>query len=213
MFLNKIKILFESLLCKKDALKDEVEKMSPADWQNLSNPIYIDNQILCFFSYGNKRVSKAILEMKHKANEIILQNIISTVSEYMKDELGDKITFEAFTKTVIIPVPAHKSKKRQKGYNQSEFIAKALAKELLLPYSDKILLKTRVTKEQRKLKRTERLENLKYSMKASEEIKKYGYQSVIIIDDVCTTGSTFKEAVRALGEIKIKKVFCVALAH
>lgn len=212
--LDKVKATFELLLCKKDGLKDIVEKMSFTDWQNLSNPIYINNNILCFYPYSNKRVSKAISEIKYKANSKILQNIIFNVSEYIKDELGDKVIFEGFTNTVVIGIPSHKNKKQEKGYNQGELIAKELALLLELPHSNKILKKIRSTFGQRKLSRAERLKNLKGSMMAfRDKIQNHQYKSVIIIDDVCTTGSTFKEATRALNEIGVKKILCVALAH
>ena len=111
---------------------------------------------------------------------------------------------------IIIPVPLHKKRKMERGYNQSALIARDLAKNLKLKYYD-ILIKNTNTKPQSSKKFKERKE----SVVGIYEIKNKGLvkgKSVVIFDDIYTTGSTLKECKKVLLKYGAKRVGLLALA-
>ena len=97
---------------------------------------------------------------------------------------------------VIVPVPLHKKRKRRRGYNQAELLAKELGKLLGLPVRTDLLVRVRDTKPQKTLNDTERKNNLKEAFKTTENIVQLQY--VLVVDDIYTTGSTLDAAASAL---------------
>lgn len=111
---------------------------------------------------------------------------------------------------VIIPIPLHWYKKHLRGYNQTELIAKNLAKLLNLPFID-ILARTKYTKPQSELSKKERQENVENIFKIKPDFKVP--KSVILFDDVWTTGSTLKNATKVLKKEGVKNVWAMTLAR
>lgn len=109
----------------------------------------------------------------------------------------------------IIPIPLYYKKKKKRGYNQAEVLAKELGKMLNLPVYSDILIRTRDTKPQKQLNDKERQKNLKKAFKFcpnSIELNK-----VAIIDDIYTTGTTADEAARCLLDAGIQEVYLILL--
>lgn len=100
---------------------------------------------------------------------------------------------------IIIPVPTHFRRKQQRGYNQSELLAKNLAKQTGILINAKALVKNLNTPPQSSLGRGERLMNLKeaFRVKRPEEISG---KRVLLVDDVMTTGTTLEQCGRVLTE-------------
>ena len=100
-----------------------------------------------------------------------------------------------------VPVPLHKSKLRERTYNQSDYICRGIAEALNIKPLEKCLSRTRYTKTQTKLSITEREENVRNAFSVnpmfSEIIKG---KNLILVDDVITTGSTILECARVLKE-------------
>ncbi len=111
---------------------------------------------------------------------------------------------------IIYYVPSHRRKEAIRGYNQSELLANYIGKFLNIPVSHNNLIKIRHTKEQNKLDKANRLSNLKnaFKLKREEEIKG---KSVLLIDDIVTTGSTFVECGKVLKESGAKEIIALAL--
>lgn len=108
-----------------------------------------------------------------------------------------------------IPVPLHKSRLRERTYNQSACICRGISESLNIQTLEKCLMRTRYTKTQTKLTIDEREENVRNAFevnpKFSNSIKG---KNIIIVDDVITTGSTILECARVLkqngcGEITV----------
>ncbi len=110
---------------------------------------------------------------------------------------------------MLIPVPMTKADKRKRGLNQSELIAKELSKRLNIPVCSRAVEKVRRTAQQKGLGRRERLLNLKgaFSVTAPELISG---KTVILVDDVCTTGGTLTELTSLLLNSGTAKVYCVS---
>ncbi|MEA2082115.1 MAG: ComF family protein [Elusimicrobiota bacterium] len=101
---------------------------------------------------------------------------------------------DGFAPAIIIPVPLHKSRKNERGYNQSALIAKSVARLLKIPFSGSRLLRVRNTPSQRGLHPGERIKNVRAAFKTRGKIP----GNVLLIDDVATTGATINECAATL---------------
>ena len=97
----------------------------------------------------------------------------------------------------IVAVPITTARRRERGFNQAELLGRALAKKMDLPFSD-ALEKIHETPPQSTLGRNERLKNLHGAFRARADYRPK--KTVIIVDDISTTGATLLEAARALTE-------------
>ena len=112
----------------------------------------------------------------------------------------------------IVPIPLHKYRNRERGYNQSFLILKALAqKNKNIIIKNNILQKQRNIKPQSGLNKLERKNNIKnaYTIMTNLEIKN---KKILLFDDVFTTGSTTNECSRILKENAAKKIGVLTIA-
>ena len=111
---------------------------------------------------------------------------------------------------LIIPVPLHPSRKRKRGYNQAEWIAKGISDVLHIPVDTHTLYRVRRTKPQKKLNDIERKQNLQgaFSVKCALPPN----ACIFLVDDIYTTGSTVDEAARWLQAAGECKVYVAAVA-
>lgn len=152
--------------------------------------IYEDNvkNLVYKLKYGNARYLAPILA-KYLADT------------YKKNNLSaDFITF----------VPLHKRKQRIRGYNQAQLLANELSKLINIPVLD-ILDKAKDIKNTAKLKRFQRKELIKDSVRVIRDIELKG-QTILLIDDVFTTGTTANECAKVLNEKKAAKVNVLTFA-
>jgi len=110
----------------------------------------------------------------------------------------------------IIPVPLHKIRKRERGYNQSEEIARALSDKLKIPVKSELLQRHRNTTSQTTMSRVERDQNVKDAFNCPSRVVQ---DVVLLIDDVITTGSTVEACVICLKDAGVKEVDILTLAH
>lgn len=111
----------------------------------------------------------------------------------------------------ILPVPLHRGRLRQRGFNQSELLAEALAARLGLDARCDLLARIRPTRAQVGLSAGQRRENLRDAFVVRAESLPAG--ALLLLDDVVTTGSTFHECARALRAAGAGTVYALALAH
>lgn len=113
----------------------------------------------------------------------------------------------------IIPVPLHKTKVRERGYNQSEYIVKGLSGVLNIPFLFDVINRKLYTKSQTKLTLLERQKNIlgafAFNNSYNEKLKD---KNIILLDDVVTTGATVNECIKVLREAGVNKIFAVSLA-
>ncbi len=126
--------------------------------------------------------------------------------------LGAELLKEAnFPAEVIVPVPLHFLRRYQRSFNQSELIADELGRHLGLPVAD-VLQRTRRTPSQSSLKRKERLKNQKNAFRVSDSLPLKG-KTVLLVDDVLTTGSTLNAAAQALLKHEVKMIYVFTLGR
>ena len=111
---------------------------------------------------------------------------------------------------VIIPVPLHKKRLQERGYNQSALIGRAISKHCEIPCREDIVMRIKYTVPQKKLNYAERQNNLKKAFKLRRNDVKLN--TVMIVDDIYTTGSTVDALSKVLLEHGVKDVFVVTLA-
>ena len=109
----------------------------------------------------------------------------------------------------LVPVPMHPKKRAMRGYDQAVLLARALSAECGLPVEENLLVRTRLTQSSKKLGRSERRKNLRGVFRIHPEA--VIVQSVILIDDIYTTGATMDEAARTLRSAGVERVFFLTL--
>lgn len=104
---------------------------------------------------------------------------------------------QAFTADVVVPVPLHATRLRERGYNQAELIARPLARRLRRPCRSYLLVRTRPRPDKLKLTRQERWRTVRgaYAIREGTRVDKL---RVLLIDDVFSTGATLDACSRAL---------------
>ena len=112
---------------------------------------------------------------------------------------------------LIVPVPLHSARLRQRGYNQSSLFAQGLSTVLEVPWSDDCLRRTRNTKTQTKKSRLERLCNVEGAFCVTNPERVAG-QHVLLVDDVVTTGATLSACAATLVAHGVRAVSIAALA-
>ncbi len=201
------KIIGQGYLCRKCGKDIEKYKINLIENTNI---------------YDNKKIKNVKIQKFYifKYEEIIRNKIIEykfndkpyLYRMFSKIIIEDKKSCE-FLKSydIIIPVPVHKTRKKSRGYNQSELIAKELAKRLNLKFYSDVLIKINNNKVQSKLNKKERMKNVKNVYKIINE-QRINNKNIIILDDIYTTGATINECIKELIKADVNKIGVLILA-
>jgi competence protein ComFC len=156
----------------------------------------------CYYKEGPARdlVNALKFEGKYEVANVIANVITSIINS--KSLITQDCTY-------VVPIPLDKKRYRERGYNQSLLIAKELAKQIGLEVID--ILTKELRRPQVGLTKKERKKNIEgaFGAKLGKQLPK----SVILIDDVITTGSTIKEAVKVLKRAGIKEVRVISFSR
>lgn len=184
-----------------------------------SKPIDQNSSInICLECKKNKRYFETVKSLLHYDNQV--QKIIHKYKYYDKAyycKLFGSMLYNYIKENnycefdLITSIPLHKSKIKSRGYNQSELIAKYIAKKINILYS-KCLKRINKTKVQNELSKHERRKNVKNAFIAIDThiIKN---KTVLIIDDIYTTGATINECSRVLIEEGAKNIYGLTIAR
>jgi ComF family protein len=115
-----------------------------------------------------------------------------------------------FTAGVIVPVPLHKRRQAERGYNQSALLARVLAQETGIPLDEKLVMRHKATQQQTRLNAAERRENVKDAFSCRGDAAGL---AIVLVDDVCTTGSTLEACAGALRAAGAASVWAFTLAR
>ncbi len=137
---------------------------------------------------------------KHNAKPLA-RYMITTIKRHYRNVKFDYIAY----------VPSNTNKKKSRGYNPVEELYKEIANEFGMYEKKPIIIKTRNTKDQKKLSFVERLENLKDAFKIYDNID-LSSKTVLLIDDVKTTGSTIDTIAKILYESGAAQVYSAVFA-
>ncbi len=109
----------------------------------------------------------------------------------------------------IVPVPMHPARKRRRGYNQAELLARALAKTIAVPCELTLLKKIAEKRTQSTLARAERVANVRGVFEASPRARDL---SILLVDDICTTGETLRACATELANAGATRIAAVSVA-
>ena len=159
------------------------------------------------FLYFHKKgiVQEIIHKLKYKGH----QEIGSVLGKWYAEDLKEKTTVQ--TADIIIPVPLHTKKLRERGYNQVTTFGLALSKELDIPYNDSLLFRTTYSKTQSKKNRLDRSEGIDAVFDVCFNDRDHD-KHYLLVDDVITTGATLEACSRALLKIPGARVSIVCMA-
>jgi len=159
-----------------------------------------------FFFYKGSPYQSLLHKLKYGGNK----NIGFTLGKLFAAELIN--TFFS-TADLMIPVPLHPKKQKKRGYNQSEMIARGLNVLFAMELNTKILIRTGFAATQTNKGRFDRYLNMKEQFQVTEPEELKG-KSVLLIDDVVTTGSTLEACAQALLEAGCGdlNILCLAIA-
>jgi ComF family protein len=112
---------------------------------------------------------------------------------------------------LIVSVPLHRKRLKERGYNQSDTLAEGLAAVMGTPWSGTLLVRTRYTKSQTGKTKIERHDNVKGIFEVSDAQQVQG-RSIILVDDVLTTGATLEACLEALIDAGCHDVYIMTIA-
>lgn len=155
----------------------------------------------------DKRMQKSIASFKYKGK----REYVSFYAEELL--LGYEEKIRKIAPDILVPIPIHYGKLQQRGFNQAELIAKAIAKKLEMPMWNHFLIRSKATKPQKGLNDKDRVKNLEDAFNISKKHKKSenSINKVLLIDDIYTTGSTIETCTRVLMKYGVKEVYFISL--
>jgi ComF family protein len=117
-------------------------------------------------------------------------------------------------RTALVPVPLAASRQRQRGYNQSECLARALAVSWGVPVRTDVLERARETQTQTRLSPEERIRNVRGAFRALPAARTgLGGAHVVLVDDVVTTAATLNACAGALHAAGVRIISCVTFGR
>ena len=226
MFTSLIELFFPKVCAGCDALLLEFENVICTSCrheipltnhhQNPDNEAFkkfygkVPLQFATTFMFYNKK--GIVQQMIHKLKYQGAEEIGEVIGNWYASDLSNLISENPPDQ--IIPVPLHKRRFRQRGYNQVAFFGRALSNKLQISYNDKLLIRTLYSKTQTTknlLGRTEIKRNL-FDVDYSDCDNGKHF---LLVDDVLTTGSTLESCAQALLKIPDVKIsiVCMAMSH
>jgi len=155
-------------------------------------------RIITLMDYRKEAVQDLVRSLKYDRSRHAAQLASMVLADYLREEVAAAHTFST-KRVLLVPVPLHRKRERERGFNQIALVLQALPSELrdgtealLAP---DVLVRTRATKQQTRLQRAERLSNVAGAFEATRDLPK---THVYLIDDVTTTGATLANAATPL---------------
>ncbi len=152
------------------------------------------------FRYGGPARS-AVLALKYRG--------VTALASEMGQAIADHPFAARARNDCIAPVPMHRDRLRERGYNQAELIARSVAESIEVPFISHAIEKVRSTPSQVHLTRQERSKSL-----AGAFVANFDFEGahVLLVDDVCTTGNTLMNCASALKRAGARRVSAVVFA-
>ncbi|MBI4373899.1 MAG: ComF family protein [Deltaproteobacteria bacterium] len=149
-------------------------------------------------------LSDLIGRMKYRKEE--------RLADFLGESLAEALGEETIQADLIVPVPLHPERLRERGFNQASRIAESLGKLLGTQVEKYDLVRCRETPHQTTLSREERLKNLKGAFRIARS-EKFDGKKLLLVDDVYTTGATLTASTKVLLEAGAKEVAVAVVAR
>lgn len=158
-------------------------------------------------SYENEIIAKMVQLLKYQYIEEMAEVFGKLIENSKFPPKADPAS-----RDIILPIPLHRRRYLERGFNQAELLARVWAKHLDLPVLSNALVRRRSTKKQVGLGGEERRRNLANAFVLKKSLSP-STQTVILVDDVFTTGSTLQECARVLKEGGVREVWGLTVAR
>lgn len=196
----------------KNRLEPELNLICQECWQSLPRLKHVEadlksphiTRFLAIWEF-NDAIQRLIHEIKFFGKKSLAKPI--------GEELAKTVSAESefMAADWVIPVPLHRTKLRERGFNQSLLLSEQISERTGIPVNEKALRRIRYTKPQSKLTAIERDWNVRGAFKVKNSDELAG-KKVILVDDVLTTGSTMKACAEALKSAGVRKVLALTAA-
>jgi len=174
-------------------------------------PRFFIDRIWIASDFQNKYLSQLIKLYKYKFAQNISNFLGFFLLDFFKNQVLSQEKKLLAKNILIIPVPLHSKRLRWRGFNQSEKLASIIANELKIPISINNLKRIKFKKPQATLKKEDRIKNIHQAFTWHGD--RLNNQSIILVDDVTTTGATLNECANVLKENGAKEVWGLVLAN
>ena len=151
-------------------------------------------------------VKNLIHQLKYQSWTRLEKPIRCLVETYLKNLASQ------FKNYLVVPIPLHKTRQRERGFNQAELIGKIISENLNLPLEKNILTRTKETKSQTDFKDWEQRKNNLVGAFRVIRPEAVAGKNIILVDDVYTSGATINEAIKILRLSDAKKIIAFVLA-
>jgi len=152
-------------------------------------------------------IREAIHLLKYEGKVGVLRGIKRVMEIYFTH---NHLLFSRFD--LVVPVPLHRRRLRERGFNQAELLARIIARYFNLKLVKDNLKKIRSTRSQTELNKEERRKNVKGAFKVKDKIP-FRDKAVLLVDDVYTTGATVGEIAKVLKRAGAKEIYVFTLAR
>lgn len=167
-----------------------------------------------FFAFDFARSYGVYNDALHHAILLLKYEEVTRLGDWFAARLAEVVArkAEAFRADVVVPVPLHPDRQRERGYNQAELIARPLARCLHLKQGAYLLMRTRPRPARLVLSRKEHWESVRgaYATRKGLRVDKL---RVLLVDDVMTTGATLDACARALKSAGASSVLGLTVAR
>jgi ComF family protein len=155
-------------------------------------------------AWGSYRggLERLLQALKFQRHDFLAEALAGLLDEMIRSR-GD-LQFDA-----IVAVPMHRSHERRRGYNQAELLSRELSKRTGIPYEGTLLKRVEARATQSTLPRRQRAANVRGAFAAATEA---GERSLLLVDDVCTTGETLRACASALRNAGAERVCAAVVA-
>jgi ComF family protein len=160
----------------------------------------LGERVTTLMEYKHQAAQDVIHALKYERSSAAARLAAQLLAEFLREELAE-VSLYSSKAILLIPLPLHKSRARERGFNQIELVLAQLPKEFrdgakarLAPHA---LVRARATKQQTRLSRAERIKNVAGAF-AVPDATVVKHAHVFLIDDVATTGATLVNAAKPL---------------
>jgi len=194
----------QCVICGKLLAPDHKDRVCEHCWRKI---IYLNRPIDIRLSLEKE----LILQFKYKEKKYLA----NPLGRLLADFVGNNLKEENFD--YIVPIPLERSRQRKRGFNQAELLAQILGEAVNKPVLIHLVKRRKKTKPQFGLSRGERFENLSGAFEISKSVKADGPpiagKTVLLLDDLATTGVTLDECAKVLKMAGVREVYGLVLAH
>lgn len=203
-----------------DDCADSIPYIAPPVCVRCGTPV--DPESFCFSCLVHSLVPEAVRAVAHYNGAIRAAihrfkyekraSLAPALARLLNQSWQTPLTEPLHAADAVIPVPIHRQRERERGFNQSVLLAREFCRSTGLPLLQNVLERTVYRQPQVGLDAVERRENVRDAFRVAQPQAIAG-KSVLLIDDVWTTGSTLNEAAQALLAAGAKRVFAYTVAH